>query len=95
MGELAEVFAEMREMRLERRAEKEGDRVIYARKELAKLNYPTTWDDYNRCLIFKVGKNKGRIYPYTGWWSVKGIGSDRGVKKLLKELRRLNHEERA
>lgn len=27
-----------------------------------------------------------KLYPYTGWWTGKGIGSGRGIHKLIEKL---------
>ena len=55
-------------------------------KKLLELNYDLEWDDFNRCFNVK-GKYNGKFYPYTGWYSFKKIGSDRGLSKLLRKLR--------
>ena len=83
--ELGEMFDGLR---CERRAKKEDSRIEYARRQLAGLGYTATLDDYNRCLLFKLKNGvTARIWPYTGWWAGKGIGSGRGIKKLLTTLR--------
>ncbi len=88
--DLGKMFSDLR---FERRTEKEDSRVEYAKQRLSKLGYETRFDEGNRCLLFALKSGSiARIWPYTGWWSGKGIGSDRGIKKLIKNSRRLNNE---
>lgn len=70
----------------EKRDELEQKRKTFAMKKLLELNYDLEWDDFNRCFNVK-GKYNGKFYPYTGWYSFKKIGSDRGLSKLLRKLR--------
>lgn len=70
----------------EKRDELEPKRKTFAMKKLLELNYDLEWDDFNRCFNVK-GKYNGKFYPYTGWYSFKKIGSDRGLSKLLRKLR--------
>lgn len=86
MGELAENFALMKEAAKERRDRIEPRRVAFVEKQLSSIGYRTKYDSFDRCLIFKHKGNVCKIYPFTGWWTGKGIGSDRGVKKLLRKL---------
>jgi len=86
MGELAEDFALMREAKQERRNRREPGRIAFVEKQLSNIGYKTEYDGFNKCLIFKHKGNACKIYPFTGWWTGKGIGSDRGVKKLLRKL---------
>ena len=39
-----------------------------------------------RIEFYRVGNKKVVLFPYSGWWSGKGIGSGRGIEKLLKLL---------
>ena len=88
MGELAEDFALLKEIRRERRAYIEPKRVAFVKKKLSNIGYETEYNWYNKCLIFEHNGNKCKIYPFTGWWTGKGIGSGRGVKKLIGELKK-------
>lgn len=85
-------FEQLEQERKERRSRKELYRVQYAEKELQKLGYATEWWPHDKVLTFKYKGHIGRIFPYTGWYSVKGIGSGRGIKVLIKELRRKSNE---
>ena len=86
MGELAEDFALMKQVRAERRAKEEPSRIDYAANKLMKIGCTISYNGLEKCIMFEKGEIKGKIYPYKGWWSVKGIGSDRGIKKLIKKL---------
>ena len=69
-----------------KREKLEPKRKEIAKRELEKLNYKLEWDDYNRCWNFD-GKYKGKFYPYTGWYTAKIIGSNRGLTNLIKKLK--------
>lgn len=77
---------EIREWYQEYRAPKEDNRIKFARQELEKRGYEVTLDESNKCLIFEYDGNTIRIYPYTGWFTGKGIKDGRGLQKLLKQL---------
>lgn len=86
MGELADDFRLMKEMAKERRAKIEPKRFDHVESQLKSAGCEIT--GYTYCEVyFKKGPISGKIYPYKGWWSAKGIGSDRGVKQLIKKLR--------
>ena len=82
----AEYWANYKKEQKERRDRREPGRVAFVEKQLANIGYKTEYDGFNKCLIFKHKGNTCKIYPFTGWWTGKGIGSDRGVKKLLRKL---------
>lgn len=82
----AEYWANYKKEQKERRDRREPGRVAFVEKQLANIGYKTEYDGFNKCLIFKYKGNTCKIYPFTGWWTGKGIGSDRGVKKLLRKL---------
>lgn len=88
MGDLAGDFAFLKEINRERRMRIEPKRVAFVEKKLSDIGYKTEYDSYNKCLVFEHKGNKCRIYPFTGWWTGKGIGSDRGIKKLIRELKK-------
>lgn len=77
---------EIREWYQGYRAPKEDNRIKFARQELEKRGYEVTLDESNKCLIFEYNGNKIRLYPYTGWFTGKGIKDGRGLQKLLKQL---------
>ena len=68
----------------------EPGRVQYATGLLAEAGFVVVWDCSEKALyIYKHNRaNKfiARLWVYTGWWAGKGIGSGRGVHKLIKKL---------
>ena len=82
MGELADDFRFMDEQRAKHRAQVEPERVTYAIKQLTDAGHTVHKVD-NQSL-----KVNGTImfWPFTGWFSGKGVGSGRGIKKLLDKL---------
>lgn len=84
MGESSEFWHDFEEIKREKRKNVESKRVEYSIKVLTDLGYECKTDG---CVVYFTHNNKScHIYPYTGWWSGKGIGSDRGIKKLVKKL---------
>lgn len=77
---------EIREWYGEYRAPKEDSRIKFAKSELEKRGYEVTHDVANKCLIFEHKGNKIRLFPYTGWFTGKGIKDGRGLQTLLKRL---------
>lgn len=77
---------EIREWYDEYRKPKEDNRIKYAKSELEKRGYEVTHDASNKCLIFEYKGNKIRLFPYTGWFTGKGIKDGRGLQNLLKQL---------
>ena len=86
MGELAEDFAYMKEMKLKERAEKEPSRFEYATDLLMDIGCTVGLNkDDHKCLVVN---GYIKLWPYTGWWSGKGIGSGRGIHKLVEKLKK-------
>ena len=84
MGELAEDFKFMKEMRLKERAKKEPSRFEYATNLIFKAGHRVGRDpNDSKCLVVN---GYIKLWPYTGWWSGKGVGSGRGVHRLLEKL---------
>nr|DAT58012.1 MAG TPA: hypothetical protein [Caudoviricetes sp.] len=90
MGELRAVFDAMKKEREERREALEPSRVQYATSLLTEAGFVVVWDRPERALYIyrhnRANKFIARLWVYTGWWSGKGIGSERGVHKLIKKL---------
>ena len=84
MGELAEDFRFMKEQAKKERASKEPKRFEYATDLLMNAGQRVGLDLSDSTCLIVNGSIK--LYPYKGWWSGKGIGSGRGVHKLLKVL---------
>lgn len=97
MGELRTVFDAMKKEREERRQALEPGRLQYAAGLLTEAGFVVVWDCSERALYIykhKRGNNPiARLWVYTGWWSGKGIGSGRGVHKLIEKLDRKVKEE--
>ena len=92
MGELAEDFRFMKEQAKKHREKIEPSRFACVEKILRTIGCKI--DGYTYCEIyFTKGNINGKIYPYKGWWSAKGIGSDRGIKKLVKTLKEIKGDE--
>lgn len=84
MGDMGDDFRLLKEIRLKEREAIEPTRFEYAVDTLMDAGH-------------RVGRNPkdGKsfivnetitIWPYTGWWSGKGVGSGRGVHNLVKAL---------
>ena len=90
MGELSAVFNAMKKEREERRKSLEPSRVQYATDLLIEARYAVAWDEREKAIyIYKSNDRKNHIaklYLYKGWWTGKGIGSGRGVHKLIEKL---------
>lgn len=87
MGELRAVFDAMKK---ERRESLKPSRVQYATDLLIEAMYAVAWDGREKAIYIYHGNDRknpiAKLYPYTGWWAGKGIGSGRGVHKLMKKL---------
>lgn len=81
MGELADDFAFMKEQRLKHRQSVEPNRFQYATDALMDAGHRVGRDpNDDKCLIVN---GYIKFWPFTGWYSGKGIGSGRGIHKLL------------
>lgn len=89
MSELAEDWQAFNEAKKKRRSAIEPSRVNYATEALIELGCVSTLriDDSQKAILFRFKKLTGKIYPYTGWYSVKGIGNGRGIHQLVKKLK--------
>lgn len=88
MGELAEDFAAFNAYKKEERANKEPGRIDYAVQKLMDAGYRVGKCPNDNTQLIVNGYIK--LWPYTGWWSGKGVGSGRGIHNLIKKLRRFN-----
>lgn len=84
MGELAEDFAFMKKVRKEERAKVEPTRFEYATDLIMNAGHRVSLDAKDDKVL--VINDSIKLWPYTGWWSGKGIGSGRGVHNLIKKL---------
>lgn len=70
----------------QRQKELEPKRIEFAKKELEKLGYVVT--QFDKEIEFNYKGNVIKFFPYSGWYSGKGIGHGRGIKQLIKQLTR-------
>lgn len=77
---------EIREWYQEHRKPIEDRRMLNDKAVLQKRGYEVEVDTANKCLVFEHNGNKIKLYPYTGWFTGKGIKDGRGMKNLLKQL---------
>lgn len=86
MGELADDFRFMKKIRLEERQKIEPTRFEYAVDKLMEAGHRVGRNPEDDKSI--IVNNGIRFWPYTGWYSGKGIGSGRGIHNLLKNIER-------
>ena len=64
----------------------EENRKEYAMIQLDKLGVEFTYEDDSRIDFIWKG-NVIKLFPYTGWFTGKGIKDGRGIKNLLNQLK--------
>lgn len=64
----------------------EPKRIRTVKKTLEQMNFNIEHTKCEKGLICKRDKQQFIIYPYSGWWSGKGIGQGRGFVKLIEKL---------
>jgi hypothetical protein len=69
----------------EREALLQPERMSTCIKTLVDMGFDVVQIDHTQ-LEFKFKGNVIKLYPYSGWFTGKGVGSDRGFNKLLKRL---------
>lgn len=69
-----------------RQKDLEPSRIDYALQRLNDLRFDVEFDSKNRCLRFEYKSNRITFFPYTGWFSGKGIQDGRGIHNLIKQL---------
>lgn len=85
MGDMGDTFRAYGEYKAGERSKIEPSRFEYVVDELMKAGHRVGRDPKDDKAIIINGYI--RLWPFTGWWSGKGIGSDRGIHKLLKRLK--------
>lgn len=70
----------------ERQETEEPKRVKYALNALESLGLNPIYKAEMREIDFLYNGNTIRLFPYSGWFSGKGIKDGRGIKNLLKQL---------
>lgn len=70
----------------EKQKELEPKRVEYAEEKLAELGITATRITDSE-LHFQWKGNTIKLFPYSGWFTGKGIKDGRGIDNLLKQLK--------
>lgn len=70
----------------EREERLQPKRMESTAKKLTELGYNVGELSGDCLIIAHPDFQPVKLWPYSGWWSGKGIGSGRGFSKLLKEL---------
>lgn len=83
MGDMADDFRAMDEVRKKRKASQEPDRLRFAAELLRKEGHEVVGKDPGQLIV----DGYISLWAYTGWWSGKGIGSGRGIHELVKKLK--------
>lgn len=76
----------MKRLDTDRQNELEPKRVEYAIEKLAELNIVAIRVT-DKELEFKWKGNMIKLFPYSGWFTGKGIKDGRGLQNLLKQLK--------
>lgn len=87
MGELAEDWRAFNKYKKERRNKIEPSRVQHDTNALMAIGCRVGYNAYSKALFFEYKDIKGKIFPFSGWYSAKGIGSGRSIKELVKKLK--------
>lgn len=84
MGDMADEFRYMKELRLKERQSVEPRRFEYAIRKLQEAGNTVDEDFEDDKLLVVNGYIK--FWPFTGWYSGKGIGSGRGINNLIRAI---------
>lgn len=76
----------LKELRKERRANKEGGRIDYAIKQITGIGYAVAMEG-NNAISFTFKGERVMVYPYTGWFTGKTVKDRRGINNLLKQIK--------
>lgn len=85
MGDMVDSFRFMKEERLKERQKVEPNRFEYATDKLMEAGHTVGKNPKDEKSLIINGYIK--FWPYTGWYSGKGIGSGRGIHKLIANLK--------
>lgn len=69
-----------------RQKELEPKRIKFAKDKLESLGYKITVETSEKIEFIRTTNKNVVLFPYSGWWSGKGIGSGRGITNLIKAL---------
>lgn len=84
-SESSEFYHQSREQHQARRKEVTPIRMKIAMDKFKGLGITAEQKDDNCIAITHNGINAD-FFPYTGWWSGKGIGSGRGLRNLTRKF---------
>ena len=84
--ELAEDIEFLNSLALKKRNENEPGRWEYVLKSLRERGYKPVEDKDNKCIKFSYNGNTITVFPYTGWFTGKGVKDGRGIRKLLNQI---------
>lgn len=70
----------------EREAILQPERIDYAKSQIRQRGLEILEED-NTKIIFLFKGNRITVFPYSGWFSGRGITSGRGIDKLLRQLK--------
>ncbi len=76
----------LKELRKERRTNKEGGRIDYAIRQITELGYKVSMEG-NTAISFIFKGERVMVYPYTGWFTGKTVKDGRGIQNLLKQIK--------
>ena len=85
-SDLAEDYDFIKELTRAKREGKEPSRWEYVLKQLKEKGYDPEEDKDAKCIRFLYHGNTVTVWPYTGWFSGKGIKDGRGTKKLFRQI---------
>lgn len=85
-SEYTEDWLFIKELNKKERQDKEPGRWKYVLETLRDKGYVPEEDADNKCIRFSFKGNTVTIWPYTGWFSGRGVKDGRGIKKLLKQI---------
>lgn len=76
----------MARLNIERQKELEPSRMDHAKCQIEKFGYSII-EQTNTTLKFEYKGNVITLFPYSGWFTGKGIKDGRGINKLIKQIR--------
>jgi len=76
----------MARLNIERQRELEPKRMEYVTSVLNSMGYSTV-SLTDKSISFDFKGNKITIFPYSGYFSGKGVIAGRGIEKLIKQIK--------
>lgn len=72
---------------IQRQTELEPQRIEFAKDQIKALGYEITFENKTEIRFWFKGKTV-RFFPYSGWASGSTIDAGRGIKKLLRQIKK-------